>query len=142
MRTNELILALFQRFCWLDEGLQARLRSLGWPNVSRPQSMVMTNIVTGINRPSDIARNLGISRQAIHNTINQMVRLDMVSLEPDPDDKRHHIVSLTETGLAMRRDAQAAMEELGTQVAAKLGHERFDGLLAALEADWGQSTNL
>ena len=66
----------------------------------------------------------------------------MVRLEPDPDDKRHHIVSLTETGLAMRRDAQAAMEELGTQVAAKLGHERFDGLLAALEADWGQSTNL
>src|SRR3546814_11181749 len=63
MRTNQLIIALFQRFCWLDEGLQARLHDRGWPDISRPQSMVMTNIVSGIVRPSDIARNLGVSRQ-------------------------------------------------------------------------------
>src|SRR3546814_19979704 len=57
MRTNQLIIALFQRFCWLDEGLQARLHDRGWPDISRPQSMVMTNIVSGIVRPSDIARS-------------------------------------------------------------------------------------
>src|SRR3546814_7706940 len=98
MRTNQLIIALFQRFCWLDEGLQARLHDRGWPDISRPQSMVMTNIVSGIVRPSDIARNLGVSRQAIHNTINLMVKLGMVELAPDPEDRRHVIVSLTETG--------------------------------------------
>ncbi len=107
MRTNQLIIALFQRFCWLDEGLQARLHDRGWPDISRPQSMVMTNIVSGIVRPSDIARNLGVSRQAIHSTINQMVKLGMVELAPDPDDRRHMIVSLTETGARMRQDAQA-----------------------------------
>src|SRR3546814_21180959 len=80
MRTNQLIIALFQRFCWLDEGLQARLHDRGWPDISRPQSMVMTNIVSGIVRPSDIARNLGVSRQAIHNTINQMVKLGLVEI--------------------------------------------------------------
>ena len=139
MRTNQLIIALFQRFCWLDEGLQARLHERGWPDVSRPQSMVMTNIVSGIVRPSDIARNLGVSRQAIHNTINQMVRLGVVELAPDPGDRRHMIVSLTETGARMRQDAQRAMDALSDQLAERLGHERFDALLATLEAVWGDN---
>lgn len=139
MRTNQLIIALFQRFCWLDEGLQARLHEGGWPDVSRPQSMVMTNIVSGIVRPSDIARNLGVSRQAIHSTINQMVGLGIVKLDPDPDDRRHMIVSLTDTGARMRKDAQAAMDELSDQLSTRLGRDRFDALLATLEADWGEN---
>lgn len=139
MRTNQLIIALFQRFCWLDEGLQARLHDHGWPDVNRPQSMVMTNIVSGIVRPSDIARNLGVSRQAIHSTINQMVALGMVQLDVDPADRRHMIVSLTELGARMRKDAQRSMDALTEQIAAKLGQDKFDALLAALEADWGDN---
>ncbi|PAL25108.1 MarR family winged helix-turn-helix transcriptional regulator [Sphingopyxis sp. GW247-27LB] len=139
MRTNQLIIALFQRFCWLDEGLQARLHDHGWPDVNRPQSMVMTNIVSGIVRPSDIARNLGISRQAIHSTIGQMVKLGIVQLEVDPSDRRHMIVSLTDLGARMREDAQRSMDALSAQIAARLGQDRFDALLAALEADWGEN---
>ena len=126
MRHNQLIIALFQRFCWMDEGLQARLHARGWPDVSRSQSMVMTNIVSGIVRPSDIARNLGISRQAIHSTIN-------------PKDRRHVTVSLTETGQMMRRDAQLAMDSLTSQISSVLGQQKFDALLDALDADWGEN---
>lgn len=139
MRTNQLIIALFQRFCWLDEGLQARLHDHGWPDVNRPQSMVMTNIVSGIVRPSDIARNLGVSRQAIHSTINQMVGLGIVQLEVDSADRRHMIVSLTDLGARMRKDAQRSMDALTAQIAARLGQDKFDALLAALEADWGDN---
>lgn len=139
MRKNQLIIALFQRFCWLDEGLQARLHDHGWPDVSRPQSMVMTNIVSGIVRPSDIARNLGVSRQAIHSTINQMVALGIVKLDTDPADRRHMVLSLTDLGARMRQDAQQAMDALTTQIADVLGQDRFDSLLAALEADWGDN---
>lgn len=139
MRTNQLIIALFQRFCWLDEGLQARLHDHGWPDVNRPQSMVMTNIVSGVVRPSDIARNLGISRQAIHSTINQMVKLGIVQLDVDPGDRRHMIVSLTDLGARMRKDAQRSMDALTAQIAARLGQDKFDALLAALEADWGEN---
>ena len=139
MRTNQLIIALFQRFCWLDEGLQARLHDHGWPDVNRPQSMVMTNIVSGVVRPSDIARNLGVSRQAVHSTINQMVKLGIVRLDVDPGDRRHMIVSLTDLGARMRKDAQRSMDALTAQIADRLGQDRFDALLTALEADWGDN---
>lgn len=139
MSTQQLIIALFQRFCWLDEGLQARLHDRGWPDISRPQSMIMTNIVSNITRPSDIARNLGLSRQAIHNTINQMVKMDIVRLTPDPVDRRHMILSLTEAGVRMRHDAQQAMDALTDQIAEKLGTEQLSALMQMLEADWGDN---
>ena len=68
-----------------------------------------------------------------------MVKLGMVELAPDPDDRRHMIVSLTETGARMRQDAQRAMDQLADQLADRLGHDRFDALLATLEADWGDN---
>lgn len=139
MKKNQLIIALFQRFCWMDEGLQARLHERGWPDVSRSQSMVMTNIVSGIVRPSDIARNIGISRQAIHSTINQMEKLGILQLKVDSKDRRHVILELTETGKQMRRDAQLAMDSLTTQISNILGQEKFDSMLDALESDWGDN---
>jgi len=101
--------------------------------------MVMTNIVSGVVRPSDIARNLGISRQAIHSTINQMVGLGIVQLDVDPADRRHMVVSLTDLGARMRQDAQRSMDALTAQIATRLGQDRFDALLDALEADWGDN---
>lgn len=135
--TDYLIIALLQRFGWVDEGLQARLRAKNWPNVSRPQSMVMINIASGVTQPSKIARNLGISRQAVHNTINQMVKMDMIALTPDPEDGRHMIASITETGAKMREDAHQAMVELGAQLTDKLGEKGFTQLIELLQMDWG-----
>lgn len=138
MRSADLIIQLFQRFCWLDEGLQKRLHDHGWPDVSRAQSMIMINIVTGVTRPSDIARRLGISRQAIHTTIAQMIEKGIVTLDGDPADSRHKRLVLTEFGGQMRNDAQASMAALTDQVAARVGRAEFDALLDVLAADWGK----
>ena len=68
-----------------------------------------------------------------------MVKLGIVQLEVDPSDRRHMIVSLTDLGARMRRDAQRSMDALTTQIASKLGQDKFDALLAALDADWGDN---
>ena len=137
MRDNQLIMYLYQRFCWLDDGLQARLHDRGWPDVSRAQSMVMVNVLSGHVRPAEIARRMGVSRQAIHTTIAQLVEMGILTLEPDPDDRRQRRVSVTEYGARMRSDAQQAMDAASAAVKAALGEARYDALLDALEADWG-----
>lgn len=137
MIPNELMVHLFQALVWLDNSLQARLHDHGWPDVSRAQSMVMLNIAGGVTRPSDIARRLGVSRQAIHTTIGQMVDLGMVRLEADPVDGRHKRLHLTEFGERMRADAQASMNEIMGALEARLGKALFASLLAAFEDDWG-----
>lgn len=137
MRRNELMIHIFQSLVWLDESLQARLHDHGWPDVSRAQSMVMLNIAAGVTRPSEIARRLGISRQAIHTTIAQMVELGMVLLEVDQTDGRHKRLHLTEFGEGMRADAQTSMDEIMGSLEKRLSKALFAAFLKALEADWG-----
>lgn len=136
---DSLIVTTWQAFVWFDEGLQSYLRSRGWPEVTRPQSMVMINVVIGIRRPSDIARNLGVSRQAIHTTIGQMVELGMLELAPDPEDGRSKIVQIAGAGVGMRQHAQEAMRLMSLELAARVGEAKVRGLVEALAADWGRS---
>ncbi len=132
-----LIVQIWQAFVWIDEGLQSYLKSVGWPDVTRPQSMVMTNVVVGVRRPSDIARNLGVSRQAIHVTIRQMIDLGLLELVDDPDDGRSKIVDIGATGARMRENAQTAMRLLTAELRRRIGDKAVAQLQAALATDWG-----
>ncbi|KCZ54793.1 hypothetical protein HY29_13420 [Hyphomonas beringensis] len=134
---NQILLNLLSGFYWLDEGLQSYIRARGWPTVTRPQSMVMANILMGVRYPSDIARRLGVSRQAIHATLKTMGEMDMVRLVDDPNNMRVKVVELTETGEAMRGDAQQAMALMTQELQRRLGQEAFAQTAATLAEDWG-----
>lgn len=136
---DSLILPLLQGFFWFDDGLQAHLQARGWTEVTRPQSMVMTNVVIGVQKPSDIARNLGVSRQSVHATINQMVEKGMLELVDDPEDGRAKIVVLSEVGLQMRTDANRAMEGMVNVLRQRIGARNVDALVRAFSADWGDA---
>jgi DNA-binding MarR family transcriptional regulator len=133
----ELMPRLLHRLVWMDEALQARLHQAGWPDVSRAQSMVMLNVTSGIRRPSDIARRLGLSRQAVHVTIGQMSDLGILRLVEDPRDGRSRRVELTAFGDQMRHAAQAAMQDIAAHLVDRIGADALTALLGALRADWG-----
>lgn len=135
---SHLILELLNAFYWFDEGLQNALRARGWPEITRPQSMLMANIALGLHRPSDIARRLGVSRQAIHATLEQMVAKGVLKLVDDPADGRIKLVELTEVGEGMKRDAQAAMTVMVAALGKRIGKRKLEQLRPALLADWGE----
>lgn len=134
---TRLPLTLLRGFYWFDQGLQSYLQARGWPAISQPQSMVLANLVVGVRRSSDIARNMGITRQAVHATIAQMVDLGMVDLIDDPTNGRVKVITPTARGEAMRRDAQAAMALLGEELGGRLGKASFLEAAHLLRADWG-----
>ncbi len=134
---RHLLLSLLRGFYWFDEGLQNYLQARGWPVVTRPQSMVMANLVLGVRRPSDIARNMGVSRQAIHATINQMIAMDMVALVDDPSNGRVKIVVPTAMGETMRIDAQRSMVLMAEELSRRLGRAQFLKAAHVLHQDWG-----
>jgi DNA-binding MarR family transcriptional regulator len=100
--------------------------------------MVMANVAIGVRKPSDIARNMGISRQAAHTTINQMVAMGMLELRQDKDDRRSKIVAVSGDGLAMRRDADQVMEALIAELRRRIGARNVENLMRAFSADWGE----
>jgi len=135
---SHLILELLTAFYWFDEGLQNHLRRRGWPEVTRPQSMLMCNLALGLTRPSDIARRLGVSRQAVHTTLAQMTAKGILALVDDPQNGRVKVVQLTPVGEGMKRDAQAAMQVMVDELERRIGARKLAQLRAGLLADWGE----
>ena len=134
---ESLIVPLLQAFFWFDDGLQTFLQSRGWDEVTRSQSMNMANVVIGVHKPSDIARNLGISRQAVHTTINQMIAMGMLELRDDKHDQRAKVVVVSEKGRAMGRDADLAMAAMSAELRRRIGSRNVDNLIKAFAQDWG-----
>ena len=135
---SSLIIPLFQGFIWFDEGLQSYLKKRGWSEVTRPQSMVMVNVISGVTKPAEIARRLGVSRQAIHTTIQQMVEMDLLELHDDPDDQRSKIVCISKSGERRRNDARRAAELLVAELSRRIGARNVRNIVAAFSAEWGE----
>ena len=132
-----LMRGLLHCYYWCDEGLQNSLRAAGMPSLSRTKSMIMVNISHGITRPSDLARNIGISRQAIQQTLVEMERNGLLRLVPDPADGRAKIVRFSRRGSGIGKAAFEAMSAVEEELARRLGVRTVDQLKDVLFSDWG-----
>jgi DNA-binding MarR family transcriptional regulator len=129
---------LFMRaFYWADEGLQNALKKQGWPSITRAQSLVFVNISEGVTRPSEIASRVGVTRQAIHQTINEMVELGYLTLQADPTDRRAKVVVYTEQGKEVGGATVSALREIESSLSNRIGNERVVALREALLQEWG-----
>ncbi|MEO5641386.1 MAG: MarR family transcriptional regulator [Sphingomicrobium sp.] len=130
-------LALLKYFYWIEIGIRSYLRSRDNIEFSRSEGLVIATVMLGHNRPSDIARQLGISRQAIHSTIQQMKGKGILDLVPDPDDGRIKQVVLTAFAAQMNADGVVGMELLWTELGKRVGQVQLKKLADALRSDWG-----
>ncbi len=76
-------------------------------------------------RPTDVAAQVGISKQALNYLLRELERLGYLEREPHPDDLRSKRIVLTQRGIAavgVIRDAVAEVEAAWEQ---RLGPKRF-----------------
>jgi GntR family transcriptional regulator, transcriptional repressor for pyruvate dehydrogenase complex len=72
---------------------------------------VMSEVARGTNLLSaaQIARRVGLTRQAVQRTVNELAAAGMVAFADDPDDRRSQLISMTAKGkeaLALANDRQ------------------------------------
>ena len=131
-------LALLKYFYWIELGIRSYLRTCNSNlEFSRTEGLVVASVMLGYSRPSDIARQLGVSRQAIHATIQQMRKKGIVDLVPDPRDGRINLVLLTKLARRMNDDGIVAMNLLWDELGRRLGKANLAKAAKVLRADWG-----
>lgn len=142
IETEFIFVSLLEGFEWFDESLQRSLKGAGQPPLSRTESMIMIHVQMNVTRPSEIARSLRLTRQAVHQSINSLVERGVFELRPDPDDGRIKNVFLTEKGKAMRKDANRIVRELTDILGYRIGQQQVDALRAAFRQPWGDPVTL
>lgn len=128
---------LLERFRWFDGRLRASLTAAGWPELTYSQSLVFAYLDSEGTRPSELARRIGVTRQAVHQTVADLEALGLVRVEPDPSHGRAKIVALTDAGRDNVRAALGAFAKIEADLARRIGSEEVASLRSTLEADWG-----
>lgn len=94
------------------------------------------NIFMMINRNprtiSELARDKGVSRQAVHAAVSRLVDLGALRLEPVPGNKRDKMPVPTELGLEARQKAGLLLRELEGDLETALGKDDLETLRSLL----------
>jgi DNA-binding MarR family transcriptional regulator len=76
-------------------------------------------------RPTDVAAQVGISKQALNYLLRELERLGYLERERHPDDLRSKRIVLTQRGIAAVGVIRDAVAEMETAWERRLGPKRF-----------------
>src|SRR3546814_4648030 len=80
---------------WFDEACHDSCRASDYARTTRVESFDIVSIAAGRQRPADIARNLGVSRQAISQILKAFAQRGWIETLPDPNHGKAQIVTFS-----------------------------------------------
>ena len=85
-------------------------------------------------RPSDVAAEAGMSKQAMNYLLRELEDLGYLVRRVDPEDKRSRRIELTDRGMAARDILRTTVSAIENDMARELGPEEFAQLKTLLMA--------
>src|SRR3954470_14729871 len=110
----------------------ADLHAAGFTDLGELHMLVLRYPGPQGRRPSDIAAELGMSKQAVNYLLGGLERAGYVRRADDPDDRRSRRVELTDRGEAVRQTIRATVTDIEAELASELGERAFGQLRALL----------
>jgi DNA-binding MarR family transcriptional regulator len=110
----------------------ADLQAAGFTDLSESHMAVLRYPGPHGRRPSDIAEELGMSKQAVNYLLGGLERAGYVRRADDPDDRRSRLVELTARGEVVRRTIRATVADIEAELERELGERAFSQLRSLL----------
>ena len=134
---RKLLLNMLRAVYWYCDALQDNLEAQGYRRTSRAMAFVLFNIAQGEHRASNIARNLGISRQAVGQMLTELKNRNVIAVCEDPGNRRSRIVDFTSEFAEEGAACAEILTKLDADVSACVGKGAFQAMERALSKDWG-----
>lgn len=103
------------------------------PNLRGSHGRILNLIAPGGTRPSVLADGAWISKQAIGRRIQEMEVRGLVTIGPDPTDRRAVIVRRTAEGDRLMTFTRGQIADLEAELAAVVGGDRYAAFRAVLD---------
>jgi DNA-binding MarR family transcriptional regulator len=116
----------------LDQRVAFLRRGTAYEKVRPSDVRVFVYIALGTGTISDVARVLGVSRQAVHLAVKRLQKLGTIALEPGTGDKREKRLVLTDRGREAAKLGQQLTLKLDAELAETIGREGVETLRKTL----------
>ncbi|MFI5807280.1 MarR family winged helix-turn-helix transcriptional regulator [Streptomyces sp. NPDC051561] len=131
----ELPLLLFAGFRTLIDRLHTELAAQGHPHLRPAHGFAMQAIAapgpSGATA-TEMARHLGVSKQAAGKTADRLITLGYAAAHPDPADARRKLLRLTPHGVDALTRSATVFDQLRAEWSSTLGTDRVRDLESAL----------
>ena len=122
-----------------QQSLLKRFQGTEWEALTGADLNLLASLNCGATHGSELARRLGISRQAVNKLLTNLVDIGAVELEIDPKKRNQKIIVITPKGESLIHMALEKMENLEEEIAQKIGEKDASELRRLLEINWGNS---
>lgn len=123
---------------WFNKKLHEALKAKDYGEFNNSDFLMLANLNCGQTYPSELARRIGISRQAVYKLLKNLEKKEIVTLETDPAKGNSKIIIITPQGAQMIGEAVEVLKDIEKQLEATLGSTAINQLRCALEQDWDE----
>ena len=132
LETNFIQLAM-ELVEWTEEVMIEMNKSSN--NHTTPSEIKLFNTLRGEDKSiSDLARIMGISRQAVHKTTHRLEELGYLKLISRAGNKKDRIVCITNQGQEVREDGVACLMEIEKKLSWSIGERNVEYMKLMLAA--------
>ena len=127
---------------WFDDAFQLNLEAMGFARTTRMESFVIVNIAAGEQKAIDIAKRLGISRQAVSKILKDFEARGWITVREDPDDRRAQIVSFSDAFAPRAEICAKIIHGIVRELEERIGRKLVNTMRKALARNWREPPTL
>ncbi len=130
---NELMLA---RSDWLAQQLASGVEMSRFNHITPAQTRLLAQMGGKPTSMAELARRLGVSRQAVHKTVNDLQNRGILQVEEDPERGNATKVAYTALGREVNREGAKIIQQIETRLEKQLGAKQVQQLKLLLQQKW------
>lgn len=129
---------LLRRVSWMESRVLAAAEVHGYGAVTPAMNRLFGHMRRRPVSLSTLARQLGVSRQAVHQVVKEAEALGLVELTAHGSDARAKEVGFTAAGWAMSASAAASLDAIEEDLAGRIGRDDLETLRRILAKAWSE----
>jgi len=129
---------LLTRAEWMEQRLYANAERNGYGDITPSMSRLMALLAGRPQGLSDLARRLGITRQAVHKLATEANALGYVEFFDSPSDARIKLLRFTRKGREMAASAEQELARIEAGLCRHIGTHRLQVLKEILAMPWSE----
>lgn len=85
------------------------------------------------NHSAEVARRLGVSRQAVHKQLRELVEGGILAIGPDPAKGNQNVITFTADGVALMAECRAILAQMDAGLASGFSQAEVARIVALLK---------